>query len=261
MATNAVMAQQAIAPDIERILKRRVLRVAMYEQDVDPFFMTDEYGRLYGFDIELARDIGRNLGVDIEFVRDARTYDEVVTMVLLRKADVGISYMSQTVGRGVKVKFTVPYLNVYYALLINRFKNPETQRGLGWNVRLDNPGKVIGVLKGSSYVEFGRRDYPSVQLIQYPRWEQATQDIVDGTIHAVYFDAIYIMDWAANNTDQMLYVQPKILRNKQDTIAIAVHWEDTQLLSWLNLYLSRVNRDGMLQQLKDYYLQADTYKK
>ncbi len=65
-------------PDLQQILDKKKLVVAVITQDVPPMIETDKDGKLTGFDIELARAIAKRLEVEVEFVRTAETYDGVV---------------------------------------------------------------------------------------------------------------------------------------------------------------------------------------
>lgn len=74
-------------------------------------------------------------------------------------------------------------------------------------------------------------------------------------------------DWAIHPrgwieaTCGALYLQTTILREKKDTIALAVHWQDSNFLSWLNLYLEKAGMDGTLKRLKRVYLESEEWLK
>jgi len=241
-----------------RIFIQGKIVVAMYCEDFPPFFMKNKQGHMYGFDVELAFDIGRKLGVDVIFKREAGTYEDVVAMVANRKADIGISAISRTRSSAIKVNFTKPYITLYHAMLINRLKTSQMKSGTEW---LNSMNVALGVVTGTSYVEFAQHDYPNAQIVQYSKWEQAAQDALKGKIHAAFFDDISVLKWVNEHPEEALYINGEILKDKQDPLSIAVHWEDRHLLSWLNLYIQSISIEGTLDKLTAFYLKGDEWKR
>jgi len=74
-----------LPPDIERILKKGKITVAMYHEDITPFFMHDREGTFYGFDVEIAKEVAKRMGVELEFNRDPKTFDAVVDFMKVCK--------------------------------------------------------------------------------------------------------------------------------------------------------------------------------
>jgi len=254
--TDICLAAADIPPDLTRIFNRRKIVVAMYYEDMPPFFMHDNQGRLFGFDVELAFGIGRKIGVDVVFNREARTYEDVIAMVANRRADIGISSLSRTLKQAIKVNFTTPYVTLYHALLINRLKTAQMKTGANW---LNSANVALGVVTGTAFVEFAQQDYPNVQIVQYPKWDQAANDVAKGKIHAALFDDNAVLKWVNNHPEEVIYVKVKVLE-KENPLAIAVHWKDRYLLSWLNLYLHTIVSEGTLDKLKSVYLRTDEWK-
>ena len=62
-------AQERLLPSIKRIVDRGEITVALINHNVPPMVMTDNKNRLTGFDISLARLIGKTLGVKVTFRR------------------------------------------------------------------------------------------------------------------------------------------------------------------------------------------------
>ena len=255
--TNARAAEN-LPPDMARIFDQGKIVVAMYFEDFPPFFMKNKQGQMYGFDVELAFDIGRKLGVDVIFKREAGTYEDVVAMVANRKADIGISAISRTRSRAIKVIFTKPYITLYHAMLINRLKTSQMKPGTEW---LNSMNVALGVVTGTSYVEFAQHDYPNAQIVQYSKWEQAAQDALKGKIHAAFYDDISVLEWVNEHPEEALYVKAEILKNKEAPLSIAVHWEDRHLLSWLNLYIQSITLEGTLDKLIEFYLKGNEWKR
>ncbi len=261
VAGNLITNTATLSTDMRRIVERGSIVVAMLHEDSAPMFMHDEKGFFYGFDVDLARSIAEALNVKPEFQRNALTYDQVVDIVAAGQADIGLSCLSATQKRALKVQFTKPYLKFYQGLVVNRLKTSRVDINRNVDLLLQASDTLLGTIKQSSYVEFSQRYYPKVQLLQYDDWDQAVQEVVKGRIHAAIFDDYTINDWVQNNPQEMLYVQPKILHDKEDPIAIAVHWRDTHLLYWLNLHLETLEATGRLKALNEFYIESDAWSK
>lgn len=246
--------------DIQRILDKGKLVVAMYFEDVPPFFMFKKKGDFFGIDVELAKDMGKRLGVSVEFNRNAKTFDELIDMVAERRADIVISILSQTLIRAQKVRFSNPYIILHPALIINRLQAARQKRSKNPAIFLNHKSVSIGTIEGTSYVGFAKADYPEAQLILYKDWETASRDALEGNIFAAFYDEIEIKNWYKVNPEGAIYVQTLIRKDKKDPIAFAVHTEDTHFLSWLNLYLEIIKQDGTLSKLKDTYLKGEEWR-
>lgn len=109
-------------PDVQRILDRGKLVVALLDQDNPPFFRADAADQLTGLDIDLARAIADQLGVEVEFNRSAKTFDSVIKTVYNAQADLAISKLSRTLSRAKSIRFSSPYLKMRQGLLVNRRK-------------------------------------------------------------------------------------------------------------------------------------------
>jgi ABC-type amino acid transport substrate-binding protein len=249
-------AQTEYSPDIKRITERGKIIVAMLDEDNPPFFMHDAQGNFCGLDVDLANDIARNLGVRVEFNRKAKTFDEVVELVFTREADVAISYLSKTLERAKKVLFTDAYITLYQTLAVNRLKAAQRKWGKSPMRFLNDKTVVIGTLKESSYITFAKELFPLAAIVPYDNVDLAFNDAKKGKVHAAFFDNVFIKGWHNANPDAALYVQTLICRDKEDPIAMAVHWQDTHLYEWLNQYLRAVIKDGTVDKLINKYLES-----
>lgn len=245
----------AMPPDIARIKQRGELVVAMYYEDVPLFCMRNSNNELEGIDIELARDIADKLGVKLTLKREAKTYDEIVQFVADRKADIGLSSLSDTLERAMTVSFTTPYWSLRQALLINRLKlssykdHPDFKK---IELLLNQPGIEIGVLKGSSYVDFAKKMFPHASIESYDNIAQGIEDTKKAKLLAFLYDEVEIMNWNKLHPEDSLFLKSDFITQSEDTLAIAVHWQDSHLLAWLNLSIEQ-SKNNLLKKLKDKY--------
>ncbi|MBL7197378.1 MAG: amino acid ABC transporter substrate-binding protein [Candidatus Omnitrophica bacterium] len=242
------------SPDIRRIIERGEIIVAMHYKDAAPFFMHDEQGNFCGLDVELARDIAKSLGVKVKFKRDAKTFNAIIDMVFAKEADIAISNISKTLERGKRVLFTQTYLTLHQTLLINRLQAAQRKKGKDSVKFVNHRTSTIGVTAASSYIGFARMDFPRATIVPYDDFDFALVDVLEGKIMAAYCDDAYIQYWLKSHPDAILYLQKIVFDEKEDPMAIAVHWQDTHLHAWLNQYLHEICQDGTMDRLINKYL-------
>jgi ABC-type amino acid transport substrate-binding protein len=241
-------------PDIQRIKDRGELIVAMFSQDIPPFFMHDENGRFYGLDVRLARDIAERLDVELRFNRQAQSFDQIIDILARHEADIGISWLSRTLARAEKVRFTKPYIVLRQGLLINRLnlaKLPERDNPLQ---ALNHPQAKIGVKKGTSYVDYAHKIFPTAEIREYPDWEPYIVDAVaQGELVAGYHDEIEIKKYILSRPEASIQSSTAIIKDLTDPIAMAVPWDSHALLDWLNIYIENHVQDWDADKLLQKY--------
>ncbi|MEI8174176.1 MAG: ABC transporter substrate-binding protein [Deltaproteobacteria bacterium] len=240
------------SPDIKRIMSKGKITVALVNRDRYPFYMTTKGGQLTGFDIDLARDIASRLGVRVEFNRNAKTFDEVIDIVAKKEADLGISNLTVTLKRAKQVHFTRPYLAVKNYLLVNR-KGLGSHRGLSVGEMANRRGIKILAEEGSSYAEFSSRIFPLAKIVSHKDRERAIQAVLKNEAFALYESEDFIKTLFKNTPELYLYLDYLVIDGVKDTIAIAVHWENLHLLSWLDLYLKTVWSDATIDDILKKY--------
>lgn len=253
-ATAAAGPKDPYPPDIQRIKDRGELVVAMFAEDIPPFFMHDENERFYGLDVRLARDIADRLEVELRFNRQAQSFDQIIDILARHEADIGISWLSRTLTRAEKVRFTNPYIVLRQGLLINRLnlaKLPAQDNPLK---AMNHPRARIGVKQGTSYVDYAHKIFPAAQIREYPDWEPYIVDAVArGELVAGYHDEIEIKKYIMTRPEASIQSTTAIIKDLTDPIAMAVPWDSQALLDWLNLYLEHHVQDWDANKLLQEY--------
>lgn len=248
-------------PDMARIAAAGELRIALTTDDWPPFFFTHPTRGLVGLDIDLAREMAQQLGVEVRFVREAKTFDDLVTLVVNRRADLAVAYLSDTLERSVRAAFSQPYVQLKPAVLINRALAGQARRGTDLRDLLNHPEATIGVTLGSSAESFAAIDYPQARLVKFEAWSDITRALENNTLLAGFSDQIDAQKWQSEHPEGAISIETLILSGPPDTIAVAVHFEDRQLRYWLDHFLTVKHRDGSLARLNQYYVGSDLWKK
>jgi polar amino acid transport system substrate-binding protein len=248
-------------PGIQRIKDKGIIVVAMLNEDQPPFFMTNKKGELYGLDVRIGKDIAKELGVKIEFNRKAKTFDEVIDLVVRKEADVALSQISKTLKRSEKVLFTNPYIVLRKGLLINRLKMAQTKEDedpIEFMIHLKGD---IGVIAASSYVYFARSMFPGATIREFKTGKDIITALKKGTILAAFRDEVEIKKIIRADPGISLKVKTVVFKDTKDPIAMAVSWDNTHLLYWLNQYLGTRNfnldADKILREYSEIFSSHD----
>jgi len=226
--------------DIDRILRRGTLVVAMTQADAPPFHMMTENG-LAGVDVDLAQGLARALGVDLVFDRSARSYDEVVDIVVRGQADIAISKLSRTLLRARSVSFSSPYLTLRHGMAFNRVWLARATREHDLSEIIRGFDGRLGVVAKTSYVEYARRLFPRAEIVEFPRWDEAVAALVRGDVATLYRDEFEIRRLVIEHPELALHLKTAFLTDTRDHLCMAVNPRDAQLLQIADIYIDDMN--------------------
>lgn len=257
--TSSAQAQQE-ATQLQRILERGTLRVAVFHQDFAPFFWMDEKsGELKGVDIELARGIAQELGVQVEFNRSATSFNQMVDMVAVEEVDMVISLLSATLPRAKKVLFTKPYVTLRSGLLVNKVRMTSLPMPPGMNIvqYMKEKGVPMAERRGTSYESWTRELFPKAEITLADEWADTPGSVVDmvenGKVVAVFCDETDIKKIKFQQPKLALKLQTILFEDKIDPIAIALPATSVHFLSWINDYLNKKNINYNVDDLMKMY--------
>ncbi|WRH65278.1 MAG: transporter substrate-binding domain-containing protein [Planktothrix sp. GU0601_MAG3] len=250
-------ASASFSPDLQTIVDRNQLIVAIIGVDIPPFFVENQQGNLTGSDIKIAQDLATALGVSLKIDRTAKTFNDVVDIINSRKADLGVSKLSQTLTRAKMVSFSRPYLTLRHGLLINRLQLAKASKGKDTVDFLKNFEGKIGVIKGSSYVGFTKDKFPQAKIVEFTTWEDVIKAAINGDVLAAYRDELEVKKILLNQPNIALNFKTVALSDSYDPIAIALPWSSGHLLQFVNLYLdlNKINYtvDSLIEEYSDIF--------
>ncbi len=250
-------AHPAMPPDIQRILDRGTLTVAVLGQDNPPFFMALEDRQLGGLDIQIAQALATQLGVTLKIDRSAQTFDDVVDTVYRLEADLAISKISRTLKRAQRVRFSQPYLRMRQGLLVNRLQLAQQPQGHSMVETIRRLKGKVGVIQHSSYVGFLKQKFPQATIVEFPTWASIVDAVVRGDILAAYRDELEVKKVVRTKPDAALQLQTIALTDTQDSLAAVLPWDSTHLLAFVDQYLetmaTQYTVDLLLDEYADYW--------
>ncbi|TAG34833.1 MAG: amino acid ABC transporter substrate-binding protein [Polaromonas sp.] len=242
-----------VAPEIARIIARGELIVAVMSRDTVPF-VYEVNGKLVGVDIELAQQISDELKVPIRFDRSAKTYDEVVELVAMGRADLGVSKLARTLKRAKYVLFSDPYMRLEHSLLINRLAFASVARDQSVAQAVRNFNGKISVLAGSAWEEFARRNFIKATIVPYPTWATAVEAVKKGEVVAAYRDAIEVRTIMQSDPTLALTLRTVSFSDLESILCVMVGPRDFVLQSFVNEIIAnqpeKLTVNGLLKRMK-----------
>lgn len=235
--------------DLQSILEAKVLRVAITSFDLPSFHVRRDDGNLIGPEIEMAQQIGRALGVRVDFVDTAQSFDEVVDYVATGRADIGISKLSQTYSRLQRVRFSDPYVKFRHALLFNRAAIAREAGGRAPASVLQKYKGRLGVVAGSAYVDFARRNFPDATVVEARNWDAAIERLLSGKVDALYRDEFEIRRVLKNRPALNVQFGSAAIVDQQALLSVAICDTCTKLQEFINYHIGRTQGEFTLNAL------------
>jgi polar amino acid transport system substrate-binding protein len=240
LATRAVQGAEpgaALSPDIQRVLERRRLVVAVAGFPLPPF-VTAAGGTVAGYDVELATGMAGALGVAVAFDRSADSIDALLAIVARGDADLALSKLGATLAGAMRVRFSRPYLTLRQTLLVNRPRFAQRAGGRDPAEMAQEVDALLGVVAGTVAAEDARRRWPQARFRDYPRFDPDLVDaVLAGELDAGCGDELEARHALAARSDAPLRLRAAMLPDTRLAIAAALPHDSLQLLAWVDLYI------------------------
>jgi arginine/ornithine transport system substrate-binding protein len=224
-----------------------------------PFSSTTADGNLVGFDIDIARALGKAMGVDIKLV--AQDWDGIIPALMARKYDAIIASMSITEERKKKVAFTNKYYNTPARFVCKKETIKDFTRE---QVGEATAGKKIGVQRATIHDNFisdnGGKD---AAIKRYASQDEAYMDLVAGRVDMLLADSVAMSEGFLKKPEGADYqfVGPSLTEKKYfgEGAGIAIRKKDTDLVEMFNKAIVQIRSDGTYKSIQDKYFDFDVY--
>jgi len=226
----------------ERIQAEGRLVVAT-DASYPPFSAVDVAGNLFGFDIDLAEEIGRQWGVQVAF--ENITYDALLTTLVVGRDDAVFSAFVPQPERTREVAYTQPYF-VAGTVAVIRAADGQS---LGGNPEAWAAGKTLAVEYGAGGDALARqwaRRVVGVTVTPLSTAGEALEAVENGAADAALVDMITAYDYLRGHPALRLAGPPLA----PEPYVIAVSIKSPVLLRQLNEALAALEADGTLAALK-----------
>ena len=173
------------------IVRSGQLRIAV-KDNLRPLGFRDPEGKLQGFEIELARELGSRLlgsAEAVELVPVANV--ERLQVLTAGEVDLAIAQIGITPDRARQVEFTSAYYQDGPSLVVARSQN--------WERWADVRGARVAVLRGSAAIPHLNRYLPGVELVPVDSYQEGAELLLKGAVQAWAADRSVLAGWLAEH--------------------------------------------------------------
>jgi len=224
-----------------------------------PFSYTTADGKLEGFDIDIARALGKAMGVEVKLV--PQDWDGIIPALLARKYDAIIASMSITEERKKKVAFTNKYYQTPAKFICKKGAMKEFTRA---EVAEATQGKKIGVQRATIHDNFitdnGAKD---TVIKRYATQDEAYLDLAAGRVDMLLADSVAMAEGFLKKPEGQGYqfIGPDLTEKKYfgEGAGIAIRKKDTDLVEMFNKAIEQIRSDGTYERIQNKYFNFNVY--
>lgn len=243
-----VPAAAASDGSLDRVKAAGVLKIGV-DDAFPPMEYRNEKGEIIGFDVDLAKEIGRRIGVAIEWVPTA--WDGVILALQSGKFDIILSSMTITEERAKKVDFSPPY--IYGAQII-----AVREQDKSINSVADLAGKVVGTQLGSTGEEAARKLKGIKDLKLYGQFTDAFTDLGIGRIQALVVDEFVGRYYVTKRPGVYRVLSERL---SEEAVGIAFRKEDKALRDAVCAAIEAIKADGTYAAISKKWFGVDVSKR
>ncbi|WP_371858871.1 transporter substrate-binding domain-containing protein [Furfurilactobacillus siliginis] len=233
----------------DELVKKGTLTVGL--EGVFPPYSYRKDGKLTGFEVDLARKLGKEMNVKVNIV--PTKWDGLIAGVGSKRFDVVINNVTPTPERRKAYAFTTPYIYSHYVLV--------TQKK-------DTKIKSVKDIKGKKFVEGTGTDNQQVAkkfdatVIPNSNFDTTLDMIKDGRADGTVNSESAWRDYKKTNSAAGLKAQKIANKDVEPAeVAALLSKQSPALRKQMNKALSKMRADGSLKQLSVKYFGTDVTKK
>ena len=219
-----------------------------------PFNYRTANGELAGFDVDIAREIGKRSGFELSFV--CQSLEGVIPALTARKFDLVLASLSITEARQKSIDFSIPYRSS-----TGRFVGPNASKlepvtadGTPNPKALD--GKVVGLIRSSTYDRYFTEPFPGVQISRYENYETLLLDLVSGRVDLIMAGPIKMEGFFTEPQGKgFKYIGPELENIKYfgPGVGVGLRKNEPELLGKVNDALKSMYADGTFKAINQKY--------
>ncbi|MGB4589157.1 MAG: ABC transporter substrate-binding protein [Clostridiaceae bacterium] len=230
----------------EKATSSNVLKIGT-DDTYPPFEYRNDANEMVGFEIDLAREIGKKLGMEVEFT--SSNWTGIFNGLNSKNYDVIMSATSMTKERLETYIFSKPYM-VNGQVIVSKtggkiIQSPEELAGLKVGVQLETTADIAAT-KYQEEVDF--------EITKYDDVIQTFTSMKAGHVDVVVADYAVAIDYANKNPDDYT-ITDVMLTN--EPIAVTIRKDDTDLKAKIDTALDALREDGTLKELSIKWLGDD----
>jgi ABC-type amino acid transport substrate-binding protein len=237
----------------DRLRQNGVMRVGM-DASFPPFEAVAVDGTLIGFDVDLARELGRRLGVEVQFVANL-PYDGLYDALAVNRVDVVISALVIDPGRMADFAYSASYFDAGQVLVVRSAR--EIGEGEGSVEEMsDLAGHSVAVelgTQGDLEARKWARRLLDLTVVQRETASEALAAVEGGSVDAALVDHVSALATEGIGERLVIVGRPVV----QEPYAVAVSRESRYLLRAIDGALAEMEADGAMEALVTQWLRGN----
>jgi polar amino acid transport system substrate-binding protein len=228
------------SPVVDRIVAKKELVVGT-AASMPPLNMTTKDGQIIGMEVDLARFFADGMGVKLTL--KAMRFNDLLPALESGKVDMVLSGMTIIPARNLRVAFVGPYFASGKSILTKK-ANVESVDEIA---KMNNPEKVLVVLKGSTSQMFVEKLIPKAKLVLSDDYDQAVAMVRNDKAVAMVADYPICLVSVYRYPDAGLVTLSKPI--SYEPIGVALPASDPLLVNWVQNFLNTLEKTGEMERL------------
>lgn len=225
------------ARSLDQILSAGEIRVGV-NPNYPPNAMYNDKNQLVGFEVDVARRLGKMLGVKVQFV--IVNPASRIPFITANKIDVVMGGMTRTPDRAKVISFSVPINTEGSAVLTTEAAPYESP------AQMNTPQVTFAEVRGTTDVPLLQQKLPKAKILFLENWTDAVRAVADRRATAVEADPAFYSTLLANFPS----VKWKILKGAVGPVAydcLGLAMGNDALRRWLNVALFQIETEGFVE--------------
>ncbi|MGX8009046.1 transporter substrate-binding domain-containing protein [Mesorhizobium sp. ORM8.1] len=238
-----------------------------------PWDGTDANGELYGYDVDVGRELCRRINFKCSFV--AQDWDGIIPALVVGKFDVIMSGMAITEKRKQSIAFSVPYAGGFNQFVVrkelgldpgdikqrvNLSTVGDKEKAAIEHVRTTLSGKAIGVLRSSNSEAVLKDLFGDVVTIRsYDSLDNLELDLAAGRVDGGLADFFTWRDFLETPAGSIaVFFGPELKGGLWGPgVGAGMRKGDSELLAKFNAAIDAATKDGTLKALSMKWFKTD----
>ena len=228
----------------DRVRETGILRVGM-DASFPPFETITADGTLVGFDVDLARELGRRLGVEVQFVVNL-PYDGLYDALAVDRVDAVISALVVNPARMADFACSTPYFDAGQVLVVR-----EGESGI--EEMADLGGRTIAVefgTQGDLEARTWARRLSGLTVAPYQTAAGALAALAAGEADGALVDHVSALAATGAGSRLIIVGEPVV----EEPYAVVMRHDSWLLLRAINDALAEMEADGTIEALVERWM-------
>lgn len=215
---------------LNKVLKSKTIRIAV-QSEAAPWGVLQSSGKYEGFDIDLAKALGKSLGAKVKFV--STTNESRIPLLQADKVDVVIASFTATNERAQSITFTTPYAAGGTMVAVRADSKIKTYADL--------EGKSVSASRGSIGEAILKKSLPAAKPALFNSFADSVQALRSGKVDAVIENNVIVPELVAKDHSLKILEGPVL---EPSLMSMGVQGGDEQWLNYLNTFTRNYSISG-----------------